>query len=366
MDTGTTERRLAGRYRVLRPLGHGGMAVVELARDEELGRTVAIKLLADNLARDAAFRERFLREARIAARVAHPNVVRVYDVGEDDGRPYIVMEYVDGETLEELLQRDGRLEAARAVELATQLCAGLAAAHDAGLVHRDVKPQNLLVRRDGVLKIADFGVARLEAATRLTRTGTVLGTAAYLAPEQALGRDVTTAADVYAAGAVLYELLTGRPPREVATAADLSRALELPVVPLRELAPEAPRALEELVMRCLAHYPEHRPESAAALAAELTAAVPDARTLPLPARHLTRPTAVQERRRTSRRSRAVVAVVIASAVVGAVVALVAAQHGGSAPSPRPALPPAVRPVPHSADPAQEARNLSNWLRAASR
>ena len=177
-----------GRYRLGRPLGHGGMATVYLGRDSELDRPVAVKVLAENLAGDAVFRERFLREARLAARLSHPNVVSVYDAGEDaDGRLYIVMECVEGETLADVLRERGRLPAAEAVGLALQACRGLAHAHAAGLVHRDVKPQNLLLREDGTLKIADFGIARAAETTALTQVGTVLGTAAYLSPEQALG-----------------------------------------------------------------------------------------------------------------------------------------------------------------------------------
>src|SRR5580765_5553294 len=174
---------VAGRYELERPLGHGAMAVVDLARDVELDRDVALKRLAENLARDDELRARFQREARLAARLAHPNVVRIYDVGEDDdGRPFIAMEYVEGETLAELLSRRGPLPANEVTELGVQACRALAAAHEAGLIHRDVKPQNLLLRNDGVLKLSDFGVAFGLEGTRLTVAGTVLGTAAYLAP----------------------------------------------------------------------------------------------------------------------------------------------------------------------------------------
>src|SRR5689334_17683203 len=176
------------------------MATVYLAQDEELHRPVAVKVLAENLAGDAALRERFLREARLAARLSHPNVVSVYDAGEtEDGLPYIVMEYVPGTTLAEL----GRVPPHEGVELVLQACRGLAHAHAAGLVHRDVKPQNLLLRDDGTVKVADFGIARAAETTALTQIGTVLGTAAYLSPEQALGEEVTAAADVYSLGAVL-------------------------------------------------------------------------------------------------------------------------------------------------------------------
>ena len=250
---------VAGRYEVERPLGHGAMAVVDLAHDVRLGRHVALKRLAENLSRDEELRARFLREARLAARLAHPNVVRIYDVGEDDDRPFIALEFVEGETLAELLAREGPLAPGEVVQLGVQACRGLAAAHDAGLVHRDVKPQNLLLRRDGVLKLGDFGVAFGLDGTRLTMAGTVIGTAAYLAPEQARGEEVSAAADVYALGAVLYELLTGRLPRTASTLAELAEPATI--------APPAgvPAPLAAVVMRCLATTPDDRPASASQL-----------------------------------------------------------------------------------------------------
>ena len=217
-----SETLAAGRYRIERTLGSGGMAVVYLAHDEELHRRVAIKVLAEHLAGDDSFRARFLQESKLAGRLSHPNVVQVYDAGEAEGSPYIVMEYVPGDTI---AQR-GKLSSRDAVPLALQACAGLQHAHAAGLVHRDVKPANLLVREDDVLKIADFGIARAAELTRLTQHGTVLGTAAYLSPEQAAGEEVTTATDIYSLGAVVYELLTGRSPYEFESLAELAAPTE--------------------------------------------------------------------------------------------------------------------------------------------
>ena len=257
----------AGRYRLERPLGQGGMATVYLGRDSELDRPVAVKVLADHLAGNEAFRERFLREARLAARLSHPNVVSVYDAGEEaDGRPYIVMEHVEGETLGDVLRERGRLPIGEAVGLALQACRGLAHAHAAGLVHRDVKPQNLLLRGDGTLKIADFGIARAAESTALTQAGTVLGTAAYLSPEQARGEPAGPASDLYALGVVSYQLLAGRLPFDAASLTDLARQQDTTSPPpLHELDPEIPRALSLVVARALERNPDDRFADAGAM-----------------------------------------------------------------------------------------------------
>src|SRR5437660_2296011 len=205
---GSSEERFA----VERTLGRGGMATVYLARDVRLDRPVALKVLAEHFTGDEAFRERFLREARLAARFIHPNVVQVYDVGEDARGPLIVMEYVEGDTLADELERRGRLPAGEVVDIGLQVCSALEAAHAEQLVHRDIKPQNILLQPNGQVKIADFGIARSLAVTSQTALGTVLGTAGYLAPEQARGEQVTAAADLYSLGVVLYELLAGQTP----------------------------------------------------------------------------------------------------------------------------------------------------------
>ena len=336
----------AGRYRLERPLGHGGMATVYLAQDEELHRPVAIKLLAENLAGDAAFRKRFLREARVAARLSHPNVVSVYDAGEaEDGRSFIVMEYVPGTTFAEL----GQIAPEEAVELAIQACRGLAHAHAAGLVHRDVKPQNLLLREDGTVKVADFGIARAAEATALTQVGTVLGTAAYLSPEQALGENVTTATDVYALGAVLYELMAGRPPYEFDSLADLAAKQSAgQIVPVGELAPEVPPNVEDAVMRSLARNPAYRPASAGDFARELGGG--EEPTVPL------HPVA------TPRRNwlwPAVAGVLVLAAIV-LVVALTTGGGDSSPPKPQRAT---VQPIPRGANAQQQAAKIAAWLRA---
>jgi len=351
------------RYRLEGPLGHGGMASVHLARDTELDRPVAIKLLAENLAGDTAFRERFLREARLAARLSHPNVVNVYDAGETgDGRPYIVMEHVSGITLADLLQQRGPLPAEEAVGLALQASRGLAHAHGAGLIHRDVKPQNLLLRDDGTLKVADFGIARAAETTALTQVGTVLGTAAYLSPEQALGEEVTAAADVYSLGAVVYELLTGGPPYEFDSLADLaSKQARGAITPVSELAPDVPPHVEDAVMRSLARNPAYRPASAEAFAAELAPGDFEPPTVPLNA-----PTKVAPASRRSRpvRLRLVLAGVLVLA--GTLLVVAVGTRGGGSPSTKPRKPAAVQPIPPGASAQEQARNIGAWLRRNSR
>jgi eukaryotic-like serine/threonine-protein kinase len=338
---------VGGRYAVEKTLGGGGMAVVYLAHDAELGRPVAVKVLADNLADDPELRARFVREARLAARLSHPNVVRVYDAGEEDGLPFIVMECVDGESLAETVRREGRLDPDRVVELGLQACAGLEHAHRAGLVHRDVKPANLLVSR-GTLKIADFGIAHAVEGTRLTAAGTVLGTAAYLSPEQALGEPVTAASDLYSLGACLYELLAGHPPYGYQSLAEVyARSRSGPPPRLDGV----PAPLERAVLGCLARDPADRPATAAALARELAPARPSD-----PATAATR-VARPHKAGLWRNRLAWAAAIAAGGLVGLVGAVTVVDTGGGE-----QRAPQVEPVPRGDTPAQDFRNLADWLR----
>jgi eukaryotic-like serine/threonine-protein kinase len=255
----------ADRYRLERRLGVGGMSTVQLAFDTRLERYVAVKLLAEHLAEDANFVARFRREALAAARLVHPNVVQVFDFGLDDdtGRNFIVMEHVDGHSCAEILRDEGALPPEEAVGILTQACRGLDYAHRNGVVHRDVKPGNLLRSHEGVVKLADFGIAKAAEDSEITKAGSVLGTAAYLSPEQARGEKAGPPADLYALGVVSYQLLTGRLPYEAASLTDLARLQEssMPQSP-SDVEPNVPRALGEAVMRALHPLPEGRYEGA--------------------------------------------------------------------------------------------------------
>ena len=357
-----SETLAGGRYRIERTLGRGGMAVVFLAYDEELHRRVAVKVLAEHLLNEASFRARFLQESRLASRLAHPNVVRVYDAGETGGKPFIVMEYVSGDTLADR----GKVAPEAAVALALQACAGLQHAHDAGLIHRDVKPANLLVREDDVLKIADFGIARAAEQTRLTQHGTVLGTAAYLSPEQTAGEEVTAAADIYSLGAVLYELLTGRPPYAFSSLPELAEKQSTGLItPVRDLEPAVPPGVEAAVMHALARDPSFRPASASELADELATGT-ELPTEPLLATALTE--SLQSRRYESVPGGSAWLWIAGAAAVALVAVIIGLLRlgGSSRESTTPTSPTRISAPPRGATPAAGARNLSAWLRQHSR
>ncbi len=280
----STPTEVASRYRLERRLGAGGMSTVFLGMDAVLERPVAIKLLAEHLAEDETFVARFRREALAAARLQHPNVVQVYDSGRDaeSGRHYIVMEYVNGPSCADLLRDHGRLEIEETVAYLRDACRGLDYAHRAGVVHRDVKPGNLLVAEEsGTVKLADFGIAKAAEQSRVTQIGSVLGTAAYLSPEQARGEDAGPSSDIYSLGVCGYQFLTGRLPFEYSSLTELAlKQQDAEVEPIIDLQADVPRELDRAVRACLARDPNARYgsalEAAEALEAGLNGEVTDA------------------------------------------------------------------------------------------
>jgi eukaryotic-like serine/threonine-protein kinase len=263
-------RRLGGRYAVRRSIGHGGMAQVYEGEDTVLNRTVAIKVLAPQYARDEGFVQRFRREAQAAAKMNHPGIVSVYDTGSDDTVHYIVMEYVQGRTLAEVLSQEGRLQPERAAEVARAVATALSFAHQNGIVHRDVKPGNIMISSTGEVKVMDFGIARAMSTDSLTHTATVLGTASYLSPEQAQGEPLDARTDIYSLGCVLYEMLTGQPPfsGETPVAVAYKHVREEPTLP-SVIAPEVPHDLEAVAMKAMAKNPANRYSSAEEMAEDL-------------------------------------------------------------------------------------------------
>jgi serine/threonine-protein kinase len=330
----TTDLLHHGRYRVEQPLGTGAMGIVVLARDTVLDRPVAVKVLADHLAADDTFRQRFLREARLAARLCHPNIVQVFDAGED-GRPFLVMEYVEGETVADRLARGSAFSPAEVLTLAADLSAGLAHAHEMGIVHRDVKPHNVLLGPGGVSKLTDFGIARALEDHGLTEIGTVLGTARFMAPEQAAGMPVGPEADVFALGAVIRHVAGDSLPRGVEPLVDAALA---PEPAARPSAADLHTQLSALNAGVATEIAAPAPTQASPVAPTEIAA-PPAPTLTAPAgQRLWRKPAV-----------------IALAALAVIVILLALFPRGNGSN-------GGEPVPAGADPAQTARNLATWLR----
>src|ERR671921_710594 len=262
---------LDDRYDVVRPLGSGGMGEVYLARDRVLGRDVALKVLRGQYAGDEEFAERFKREAMSAASLSHPNIVQIYDRGEtEEGASYIAMEYVPGGTLKERISKEGPLEATDAASSGAQVAEALGAAHDRGMVHRDIKPQNVLLAARGGAKVADFGIARAGSSATISRTGSVIGTAGYMSPEQALGNPATPKSDLYSLGVVLYEALTGELPYTADNPIAVSmKHVNEPLRPPIEIDPSIPEGMNALVTKLLAKDPEDRYADADELANDL-------------------------------------------------------------------------------------------------
>src|SRR3954447_10106455 len=276
----TEARLLGGRYELGDVLGYGGMAEVHLGRDVRLGREGAVKGLRPDPARDPSFQGRFRREAQSAASLNHPAIVAVYDTGEDrngdSATPYIVMEYVEGRTLREVLEAEGRLMPQRALELTAQVCAALDQAHRAGIVHRDVKPGNVMLTPSGDVKVMDFGIARAVTGTgaTMTQTAAVIGTAPYLSPEQARGEHVDARSDVYSTGCLLYELLTGGPPfsGDSAVAVAYQHVREEPVPPSR-VEPDVSSSIDAIVLKAMAKNAANRYQTAGEMRADIERAL---------------------------------------------------------------------------------------------
>ena len=337
----TPAQVIAGRYRLDEPVGSGGMATVWSGTDLVLNRRVAIKVLHAHLRNDPAFLARFRHEAKVAARVTHHGIVSVYDTAEDDDAEAIVLEFVDGITLREHLDRVGRLSARDVTELGIDLCDALDAAHRSGLVHRDIKPANILIAFDGTVKIADFGIAKVDGDGEMTQAGTVIGTASYLAPEQLQGAPVDQRTDLFSVGVVLYEALCGTTPfsGDTDAARALARLHQSPEPPGR-IVEGVPRPLEAAVMSALERSPDDRPDDASDLGRRLLMArrqavhiAEDDEPLPAPRRDVTaeqpavprpkRATRAAPARRRRRRRRPRTSTIILSLLIGGAVALAA-------------------------------------------
>jgi eukaryotic-like serine/threonine-protein kinase len=248
-----------GRYEVIERVGRGGMGVLYRGKDPVLDREVAIKVMSGDFSADEAARARFFREARAAARLQHRNIVTIFEFAEDEhGTPYIAMEFLRGRSLAGRISQEPLLTLVQKLDIVTQLCTGLHYAHEQGIVHRDVKPANIWLMGDGTVKLLDFGIAKIAAST-MTNTGSVLGSAAYMAPEQVAGREIDGRADVFSAGVVLYELLAGRKPFEAeAPTAVMMKIVKEDPVPIRTYAPDLPSTLVTAVNKALEKDPDRR------------------------------------------------------------------------------------------------------------
>ena len=266
------------RYEIIRSIGEGGMANVYLGYDTILDRNVAVKVLRGDLSNDEKFVRRFQREALSASSLAHPNIVEVYDVGEDDGLYYIVMEYIEGKTLKQLLKKRGSLTLSEAIDIMLQLTDGMAHAHDSYIIHRDLKPQNIMIKDDGQIKITDFGIAMALNSTQLTQTNSVMGSVHYLPPEQASGKGCTIKSDIYSMGIIFYELLTGSLPFKGDNAVEIAlKHMRDPLPSLREENEAIPQSIENIILKATAKNPKNRYEDARSMHEDLLTALDDDR-----------------------------------------------------------------------------------------
>ena len=271
-------QKINDRYLIVRSIGEGGMANVYLAHDTILDRDVAIKILRGDLANDEKFVRRFQREALSASSLSHSNIVEMYDVGEDNGTYYIVMEYVDGKTLKQLVKKRGALTLSECIDIMLQLTDGISHAHDAGIIHRDLKPQNILIKDDGCIKITDFGIAMALNSTQLTQTNSVMGSVHYLPPEQASGKGSTFRSDIYSMGILFYELLTGSLPFKGENAVEIAlKHMRDPLPSVRKNNPAIPQSVENIIMKATAKNPKNRYASAEEMRQDLLTALNDDR-----------------------------------------------------------------------------------------
>lgn len=274
----TKGQKINDRYEIIRSIGEGGMANVYLGHDIILDRNVAIKVLRGDLSNDEKFVRRFQREALSASSLAHSNIVEMYDVGEDDGTYYIVMEYVEGKTLKQLLKKRGSLTLSEAIDIMSQLTDGMAHAHDSYIIHRDLKPQNIMIKDDGQIKITDFGIAMALNATQLTQTNSVMGSVHYLPPEQASGKGCTIKSDIYSMGIIFYELLSGSLPFRGDNAVEIAlKHMREPLPNLKDDNPSIPQSIVNIIKRATAKNPKNRYETAREMHEDLLTALDDDR-----------------------------------------------------------------------------------------
>lgn len=267
-------QKINGRYEIVKILGEGGMANVYLAEDTILGRKVAVKVLRGDLATDEKFVRRFQREALAASSLSHPNIVEMYDVGEDDGNFYIVMEYIEGRNLKQLVKKRGSLTYSEVVDIMLQLTDGLSHAHDAYIIHRDIKPQNILILDNGLVKITDFGIAMALNGSQLTQTNSVMGSVHYLPPEQASGKGSTIKSDIYSLGILMYELLTGKLPFKGESAVEIAlKHMKDPLPSLHRELDNVPQSIENIIIRATAKNPKNRYNNAREMYEDLKTAL---------------------------------------------------------------------------------------------
>ena len=274
----TKGQKINDRYEIIRAIGEGGMANVYLGYDTILDRNVAIKILRGDLSNDEKFVRRFQREALSASSLAHPNIVEMYDVGEDNGLYYIVMEYIDGKTIKQLLKKRGSLTISEAIDIMLQLTDGMTHAHNSYIIHRDLKPQNVMIKDDGQIKITDFGIAMALNSTQLTQTNSVMGSVHYLPPEQASGKGCTTKSDIYSMGIIFYELLSGSLPFRGDNAVEIAlKHMRDPLPSLRDENPAIPQSIENIILRATAKNPKNRYDDAKSMHVDLLTALDDER-----------------------------------------------------------------------------------------